>query len=185
MEFLTELWLPILVAAALVFVMSAILHMATPLHADECRKAPQEDALRQALRNPALAPGNYSVPRPDSMKDMCSPEMLAKYEEGPVALVTVMANGAPRMGRCLLQWFLFCILVSIFCAYIGWTALGPSPSYLAAFRLTGTVAFAGYSLGGISESIWRGRLWSTTCRYLFGGLLYALLTAGAFGWLWA
>lgn len=185
MEFLTELWMPILVAAALVWVMSAIIHMCTSLHAGECRKLPQESAVSAALRTPALAPGEYALPRPDSMKDMCSPENLAKYEQGPVAIVTVMRNGAPRMGKTLLHWFLFCVIVGSFCAYVGWHALGPKPTYLAAFRLTGTVALAGYSLGNISESIWRGRPWSTTLRYIVDGVLYALLTGGAFGWLWA
>lgn len=185
MEFLAHLWLPIVVAAALVFVISAVLHMATPLHKDECRKLPQEEAVLDALRGQALAPGDYTAPRPDSMKDMCSPEMLAKYERGPVVLVTVMPSGVPQMGRSLLQWFLLCLVVSTFAAYVAYTSLGPSAPYLSAFRIAGTVAFAGYALGGVSESIWRGRPWGTTARYLFGGLLYALATGGAFGWLWA
>lgn len=184
MEFLTQLWLPIVVAAALVFVVSSILHMATPLHKNECRKVTGEDALREALRKQALAPGDYGIPRPDSMKDMCSPEMMEKYREGPVALLTVFPPGPPRMGRSLTQWFVFCLVVGAFAAYVGWITLGANATYLARFRITGTVAFAGYSLSGVSESIWRGRPWSTTLAYLFGGLLYALATGGAFGWLW-
>jgi len=183
-EFLTELWLPILVAAAFVFVISAILHMATPLHADECRKVADEDALRAVLRPQNLAPGQYSIPRPDSMKDMCTPAMMEKYKQGPVALLTVLPAGVPRMGRCLLQWFLFCIVVGVFAGYVAWITLGAGAPYLTVFRVTGTVAFAGYALADIGESIWRGRLWGTTFKYLFGGLLYALATAGAFGWLW-
>ena len=36
----------------------------------------------------------------------------------------------------------------------------------------------------ISESIWKGQSWSTTLKFVFDGLVYGLLTAGVFGWLW-
>lgn len=184
MEFLTQLWLPIVVASALVFVVSAILHMATPLHKGECAKVTNEEPLRVALRAQALQPGDYTVPRPDSMKDMCSPEMLEKYKQGPNALITVLPNGVPSMGKSLGQWFGLCLVVSCFAAYVAWTALGEAATYRSAFRITGTVAFAGYALGGVSDSIWRGRAWGTTAKYMFDGLLYALATGGVFGWLW-
>jgi hypothetical protein len=185
MEFLTQLWLPIVVASALVFVVSAVIHMATPLHKGDCRKVTNEEPLRAALRAQALAPGEYTVPRPDSMKDMGSPEMLAKYQEGPVVILTVLPNGVPSMGKSLGQWFALCLVVSAFAAYVGWIALGEAATYRSAFRITGTVAFAGYALGAVCESIWHGRRWSMTAKFLFDGLLYALATGGVFGWLWS
>ncbi len=184
MEFLTQLWLPILVAAAFVFVVSAILHMATPLHKDECRKVVDEDALRAVLGKQALAPGDYMIPRPENMKDFCSPAMMEKYRQGPVAVLTVLPPGPPRMGRSLIQWFVFSVVVGMFAGYLAWFTLGAGAAYLSVFRVTGTVAFAGYAFSTVCESIWRGRLWGTTVKYLFGGLLYALATGGAFGWLW-
>jgi len=33
-------------------------------------------------------------------------------------------------------------------------------------------------------SIWYRRAWSTTIKATVDGLIYALLTAGTFGWLW-
>jgi hypothetical protein len=33
-------------------------------------------------------------------------------------------------------------------------------------------------------SIWYYRAWSTTFKATVDGLIYALLTAGTFGWLW-
>jgi hypothetical protein len=53
------------------------------------------------------------------------------------------------------------------------------------FQFAGTVAFAGYSLGLLQHSIWYHRRWGTTLVSVFEGLIYALLTAGSFGWLWA
>ncbi|MCH7490780.1 MAG: hypothetical protein IID05_08795, partial [Gemmatimonadetes bacterium] len=49
---------------------------------------------------------------------------------------------------------------------------------------TGTVAFAGYGLALLQGSIWFGRKWGATLRSVFDGLVYALVTAGMFGWLW-
>jgi hypothetical protein len=51
------------------------------------------------------------------------------------------------------------------------------------FRFAGTVAFAGYSLALWPQTIWYRRAW-TTSLVDGDGLIYALLTAGAFGWLW-
>jgi hypothetical protein len=56
--------------------------------------------------------------------------------------------------------------------------------YLHVFRVTGTVAFAGYGLALVQDSIWYGRRWGSTVKSLVDSLIYALLTAGSFGWLW-
>jgi hypothetical protein len=42
----------------------------------------------------------------------------------------------------------------------------------------------GFALGQIPQSIWFKRQWSTTLKQVFDGLIYALLAAGTFGWLW-
>jgi hypothetical protein len=52
------------------------------------------------------------------------------------------------------------------------------------FRFAGTTAFLGYAFALAHDSIWFKRRWSTTVKFLFDGLLYGLLTAGTFGWLW-
>ncbi len=38
--------------------------------------------------------------------------------------------------------------------------------------------------GHIHESAWKGQKWSTTIKFMIDGLIYALVTAGTFGWLW-
>lgn len=49
MEFLTELWLPILVSAVAVFVVSSVLHMVVPLHKGDYRKIPDEENVMAGL----------------------------------------------------------------------------------------------------------------------------------------
>jgi len=50
--------------------------------------------------------------------------------------------------------------------------------------VAGTTAFLGYAVAQIQDSIWRGQSWAVTTKHLFDGLIYGLLTAGTFGWLW-
>ena len=181
---LSYLWIPIVGAAIAVFIVSAITNMVLKYHNSDFKKHPKEDELLAALRGLGVSPGNYAFPRATTTKEMGSPEMLEKYKKGPVGLMNVMPNGAPQMGKSLGQWFVFCLVMSIFVAYITGRTLTPGTDYLAVFRIAGAVAFVGYGLGNAVDSIWRGQVWSTTARHTFDGLLYALVTAGVFGWLW-
>jgi hypothetical protein len=88
------------------------------------------------------------------------------------------------MAKNLVEWFLYCVAVGVAVAYLTGRALGPEATYLSVFRFAGTSAFYAHALGRVVESIWMGRAWSTTAKNVFDGLLYALVTAGAFGWLW-
>jgi hypothetical protein len=118
------------------------------------------------------------------MKEMAKPEVQQKYVDGPVALVALRAPGLPRLGSSLAQWFVFSLLISIFAAYVATRTLHAGDHYLKVFRITGTVAFLGYAAGSAPAAIWWGKPWPSAIKEMFDGLLYALVTAGAFGWLW-
>jgi hypothetical protein len=115
---------------------------------------------------------------------MGSPEMIEKYEAGPVAMITVMRTGKPMMGRELVFWFLFSVLVSVFAAYIAYYAVGAGAGFRPAFRFTGTVAVLAYGLIYVPDSIWKAAPWGSTIKYVFDGVIYGLVTAAVFGWLW-
>lgn len=181
---LTDLWLPILLSAALVFAVSSVIHMVLTYHRTDFRKAPAEDRLMEDLRSAELAPGEYAVPHAATPKEMSAPEFVEKMRRGPVAFVRVLPGGPPSMGKSLAQWFAYAVLVSTVAAYVAGRALGPGADYLDVFRFVGTTALAGYVLGLLQESIWFGRPWSTTLKSSLDGVVYALLTAGVFGWLW-
>jgi len=184
MEFLTDLWLPIVLSAVFVFVASSILHMVIPIHKGDFKKLPGEEKLLAEMRAQGIERAEYLFPCPSSMKDMATPEMLAKYKQGPVGFMTVVPSGEPGMGKQLTQWFVYSILISVFTAYVARLALGDGVPYLAVFRITGTVAILAYAAGHISNSIWKGVPWTTTLKFVFDGVVYGLLTAGTFGWLW-
>lgn len=179
-----SLWLPILLSAIIVFVISSIIHMVLPYHRTDFSKLPDEDGVMNALRKFNIPPGDYVIPCAQTPNDMRTPEFLEKTKKGPVATMTVMKSGPPAMGASLAQWFVYCVVVGIFAAYLAGRAVGPGGEYLAVFRFAGTGAFAGYALALVQNSIWFKRKWSTTAKSVVDGLIYALLTAGTFGWLW-
>lgn len=181
---LISLWLPILLSAIIVFVASSILHMVLTYHRNDFRTVPDEDEVMDALRKFNIPPGDYMMPYAGSPKEMNSPAFLDKMNKGPVAVMTVMASGPPSMAKNLLQWFFYCLVVSIFSAYIAGRALTPGAEYLSVFRFAGTTAFLAYAAALWQNSIWWKRAWGTTLKSTFDGLVYALLTAGTFGWLW-
>lgn len=181
---LTSLWLSILLSAVLVFVLSSVIHMFMKYHQNDFRRFPDEEAVRRALGPLKIPPGDYALPHAGSMEAMKSPEYAAKLTEGPVLHATVMPNGPFAMGAQLGQWFLFLVLVSVFAGYVASRTLPVGTDYLTVFRITGTVAFAGYAVGYMPQSIWYKHGWGATFRSMFDGLLYALVTAGVFGWRW-
>ncbi len=181
---LAALWLPIVLSAVLVFVASSVIHMVLNLHRKDYGKLPGEENVMAALRKEGVAPGNYYFPCPEDPKQMKSPEMMEKYKQGPIGFLNVMPSGMPAMGKFLTQWILYCLVVAFFVAYLTGRTQAPGADYLAVFRVAGTAAFMGYGLAYPAESIWKGQNWSTTVRFLVDALVYALLTAGVFGWLW-
>ncbi len=181
---LSVLWLPILLSAVVVSVASSLIHMALPWHKSDYPQVPGEGKVMEALRPFAIPPGDYMIPRASTMQDMRSPEFLEKMNKGPVMVLTVLPNGPVAMGRNLAMWFVYCLLVGIFAAYIAGRALPPGSEYLHVFRFVGAGAFLGYSVALWQLSIWYRRAWSTTIKSTIDGLVYALLTAGVFGWLW-
>ena len=181
---LSALWLPILLSSVIVFVMSSIIHMFSPWHKGDFPKTPGEDKVRDALRPLAIPPGDYMVPRASNREEMRSPEFAEKLKKGPVLMLTVFPNGPVSMGKSFVLWFLYSAVVGLFAAYVAGRALPPGVEYLQVFRFAGVSAFLGYSLALWQMSIWYGRSWVTTIKSTVDGLIYALLTAGTFGWLW-
>ena len=178
------LWLPILLSAVFVFALSSVIHMFTPWHKGDYPKIPNEDRVMDALRPLSIPPGDYMFPRPGSMQEMRSTEFAAKRARGPVMIVTVLPTGPVGMGKELGLWFLYSVVVSLFAAYVAGRALPAGADYLRVFQFVGTSAFLAYSFALWQLAIWYHRSLGTTIRSTIDGLIYALITAGTFGWLW-
>ncbi len=159
-------------------------HLLLPYHRSDLEKAPNEDELLEALRRLNIPPGDYAAPHPGSAENMRKPEFVEKMTKGPLVLMTLAPGAAPAMGPMLALWFVYSVVVSLFAGYVASRALPPGAHYLNVFRFVGTTAFMGYSLALAQHSIWYRRNWGTTLKSMADGLIYGLLTAGTFGWLW-
>src|SRR5580765_4401561 len=156
MDMLMQLWLPILLSAVFVFIASSVIHMALKWHNADYHGFANEDEVRAALSKGNPAPGIYMIPYCKDMKDMGSPEMQKKFQDGPVTKIILRAGCIPNMGKPLMQWFLYCVLVSLFCAYIAAHTLAAGTQFLQVFRVVGTIAFMAYAFGSIPHGIWWG-----------------------------
>ncbi len=179
-----SLIIPILVSSVLVFFASFLIWAVLPWHKNDFSALPDEAAAANALRGQNLSPGRYLLPKVDSPADMKKPEVAKKYEDGPVAMLTVWPNGIPNMGKQMGQAFAYYLVVGVIAAYLASRTLDGDANYLTVFRISGTAAFLAYGLGTVQDAIWFGRPWASIWKNLVDALVYALLTAGTFGWLW-
>lgn len=181
----TTLWLPIVVGGGIVFVVSSIIHMLLPYHGSDFWKVPGQDAVMDALRPFDVPPGDYVLPHAAGPEEMRSDAFQEKIAKGPTWFITVIdPRTFTNMVPQLVQWFAYALLVGAVSGYLGGRVLGPGADFLSVLRVTGTVAFASYSMALMQNSIWYKQRWSTTLKSMFDGLVYATLTGVVFGWLW-
>lgn len=179
---LVSLWLPIVLSAVAVFILSSMVWMMLPWHKKDFRALPDEPSARGALRG--TAPGLYTVPHMADRSELQSPDYRKKLEEGPVGFLVVLPNGDPSMSRSLVQWFVWTLFVSFTVAYLLSHSVPNGYGFPLAFRIGSTVAWAAYSWAYVTEGVWFGRPWSYVAKQLFDGLLYGLATGAIFGWLY-
>src|SRR5690242_18322595 len=176
----SQLLLPALYSSVAVFILSSLIHTVFKWHAPDYHGLPNEDEVRAVIRKAGLQPGQYMIPYCKEGKQ--DPAVVAKFVEGPVAALTLRPSGAIQMGGFLAKWFVYCFVISMVSGYVLlFTVHGPT-DYMQIFRIVGTVSWLAYAWGGPSDAIWMGKPWGSTIKYMFDGLLYALLTAGCFAW---
>jgi hypothetical protein len=181
---LMSLWIPILVSAVLVFVASALSHSVLQFHRRDYGRLPGEAEVMELLRRLAVPPGDYLFPLAESPKAMKEPGFQEKWKRGPVGLLTALPNGGHPMGRTFALWFLYCVAVGVFAAYITGRAFAAGAGGRDLFLLAGVAAFGGHALAYWPFSIWNGRSWGATLRSTVDALVYGLATGAAFAWLW-
>ena len=179
-----SLWLPVVVSAAAVWVVSALMHMAMPHHKSDFSQLPNEDGVGDALRKLSLKPGQYLLPFMRDAAQLKDPEYVKRLNAGPVAMIRIRENGVPKMGGSLIGYFIYCFFVSFSIGYIARHTLHAGDAFMAVFRLTGTVGIAAYALANFPESIWMWRPWGVTIKNVFDAIVYGLLTAATFALLW-
>ncbi|HEY5614496.1 MAG TPA: hypothetical protein VIL52_00605 [Bacteroidota bacterium] len=183
---LHHLWMPVLLSAVFVFIASSIIHMFSGWHKNDYAKVPDEDKVMDALRPFNIPPGDYMMPRAEGMADMKSEAFLDKLDKGPVIMFSAWKSGrgSASMTGSLVWWFIYSVAISVFAGYVAGRALPAGAEYLEVFRFAGATAFLGYAAALWPMTIWYKRSWKTAFKETIDGLIYGLITAGTFGWLW-
>ena len=150
---LTSLWLPILLSAVAVFIVSAIIHMVLRYHNSDFSKLPGEDAIMNAMHPHNIPPGDYMFPHGGSMAAMKDPAFIERWKRGPVGILTILPNQQMGMGKNLTLWFIYSLVVSLFAAYLSSRALAPGAPAAQIFRFVGTPGCLGYGMALIPDSV--------------------------------
>ncbi len=181
---LAQLWLPILLSAVFVFFASSVLNMLLKFwHVPDYHGFSNEEEVSAAIRKGNPAAGTYMIPycNPEALK---KPETQEKFKHGPVGTIFLRQPGPMNMGASLGQWFLFCLFVSFLCACLVSPVLGATAQFSVVFHTMALAAFMAYAAGSLPNGIWWGHPWRSVFKYVIDGLIYALITAAVFGWLW-
>jgi hypothetical protein len=181
---LTQLWLPILAAAIGGFVASSLIHMVLKWHNSDYKRLPNEEEVRAALKPVATAPAMYFIPHMMDHKEIAKPENSRKFEEGPIGMITILAPGKPKMGPNMVKWLLLNIFVAAVAAYLASKTVPAGASFLAVCRPVSIVAFMSFAVGSLSDAIWFGKSGSTVAKDVMDSVIYAVVMACIFAWLW-
>lgn len=184
MHDLPALWLPIIASAVLVFIASSLIHMVFKWHNSDYRKVANEDEVMAALRAGSPAPGQYVFPHCTDMKQMQDESMVKKYEQGPIGFITLIKPGKPTMGKQLVLWFVFTLVLSTALAGIALQTYGLAADSHEAGHLIGLVSFLAFFSGSVMSGIWMGKPWGAVAKDMLDSLIYSTVCALTFMWLW-
>ncbi len=182
---LSALWLPILVSAVILWFAGFLAWMVLPHHRNDWKKLPNEDGMIAHLKSQgSIAPGQYSFPNCSDPKMMKDPEWQRKMKEGPAGMLVLFKPGGSNMGASMVMYFLQCLVLSLFVGYLASRTLPGGSEYLRVFQVVGTAGVLAWAGALPTYAIWFGRSWSSVCKEILDGIVYGLLMAGVFGWLW-
>ncbi len=209
MDFLSHLWLPILVAGVVVWIASAVAWMAIGHHKKDRDAVPHEQELMDTITRLGLKPGNYGFPdfcQHDALPRKERMEALKKlYDRHPQGLLRVW--GPMNMGVNMLVTFLFYLVTSTVIAYLAWAALphggaevpgagagaqaaaqagGAAASHIfwKVFQVVGTAGILAYCFATFPHDLWFQKKRRAMLMDWVDGVIMGLITGAVFAWLW-
>ena len=180
MEFLFDLWLPILVGTFVLWILSFVAWAVLPHHFGDRSKIDNEEGLMEYIRE--VPPGNYFFPYCGSSKEQTDKAYMERYTAGPRGTLNIynMPNMPSNMIRTILYFF-----VTIFTiAYITHVACPPgdaATTFMKVFRVAGTIAVLNYASSGVLSRIWfTERMWTN----IVDGIVYGITLGLIFAFFW-
>ncbi|MBT8099927.1 MAG: hypothetical protein KJO82_09260 [Gammaproteobacteria bacterium] len=181
---LLQLWLPIVLGTFLAWIASGLIHMVVKYHNSDYKRLTNEDEVMAAVRKGSPELGTHTFPFCIDMNEMKDAAVQQKFEAGPVGFLTIFPNGLPNMGKLMGQQISFFLVGCALIGYCAALAIEPGAQYMTVFRFVAAVGFLTFGWAVIPYSIWFGHAWSMTAKYLLDALIYGLIVAGGFAWLW-
>ena len=191
MDVLVPLWLPIVLSAAAVWIVSTIFGMPFLHHKNDFIGLPaaQEDALMASLRSSGIKAGNYLFPDFRTREAMESDKVKKALEHGPVGHLSVWPTPL-TMGGKLAATFVVYLVVSTLIAYLTRVALPSLPpaaaphSFARIFQIAATAGILAYCFSSIPGAIWWGSYRRTIVANFTDGVIYGAMTGAIFAWRW-
>lgn len=206
MDFLTNLWLPILLSGVAVWFASALAWMAIGHHKRDRDPIPGgesgEREFMDVLRRMNLSAGTYgfpdfcrhdALPRAERMQ-----AMKALYDTRPMGILRVW--GEMNMGVNMLLTFAFYLVTSAVIASLAWAALAPlgpgagsgamlaaggaEPSFGRVFQITATAGVLAYCFASFPNDLWFQNKRRAMVMNWIDGAVFGLITGAIFAWLW-
>jgi hypothetical protein len=177
---LLALWIPILLSGIALFFASWIAWMFLPHHKTEWKGLANEDVTLKALKDLAIAPGQYMFPHAKTPAECKSEAFKAKVQAGPNGTLTVW-SGPPSMGTNMLCTVLFFVVANFVIAYLAGQVLPPGTDKMKLFQFVGTAGILTYGTANILNGIWFGR---KMVADIIDGIAYGLITGAIFAALW-
>lgn len=190
MEFLHQLWLPILVCSVVLFICSFLVWAVLPHHKDDWAKLPNEDGVREYLKGQNLPTGAYLFPKMG--KECHSPEGQAKWKAAPAGELRIWKDAS--MAKNMIGTYIVFLIASLLTAYVAWhihsgftghnVASPMHGEFADRFQIVGTIGILTYCFSFIPNMIWfqAGKRAMINC--IIDGLLYGIVTGATFSWLW-
>lgn len=182
MEFLSDLWLPILLSAIALHFSSFLAWVVLPHHFGDKKKLDQEDQVMDLVRNLKIPPGNYMFPYAQTKKEQGSAEFQEKYNSGPTGCLDVYAK--INMGANLAWTLVYFLVTATVIGYITHVACIPGAeetNFLKVFRFAGTVGILTYASSGILNRIWfKARITTDFVDGVVFGLILGLIFAALY-----
>jgi hypothetical protein len=183
MEFLTTLWLPVLLSAAAIWVISTIVGMALPHHKQDWIGIPDEDGFMDYIRRSGIKPGNYLFPDFRSREALKSEKVETALKAGPVGHLSVW-NTPVTMGGKMVATFIVYLVVSILIAYLTRVALPGAAPFAKVFQVAATAGVLAYCFASIPNALWFGAYKRTIVASIIDGIVFGLITGAIFACLW-
>lgn len=183
MDFLTQLWLPIVASAVAVWFISALGWMLINHHSKDMKplSPAAEEELKGLIVRHGVAPGAYGFPDFQSFKGK-SKEEQAALSKKPMGLLRVWKDMG--MGRNMALTVVVNLVIGVLIAYLGWEAMGRGASFVKVMQVLGTAGVLAHCFGGMTQNIWYQESRRNMVMCFIDGVIYGMATGAIFAWLW-